>query len=190
MQASLRTQLLAGEGVLWEGRPEKWPFIIVSPLHLLLFTPFALAWAGFFVFVETLAIKAGSTAGIVFTTPFAFIGLYLAVGRYWAGARCWSNTYYVVTNRRILIQSGTFSPKVTSLDFSNISSLKLQRKRHGLGHIHFNSKNHHVYASLFFWQPGPSWASINGIIRVIPSFRYIRSPEIVHEQLRSLLAHT
>jgi len=185
----LVSQLVPGENVVWQGKPEKWRFVIMGPLHLLFFVPFSLAWGGFFIYLEALAIQTGSIAGTLFLSPFFLVGLYLIGGRFWAGVRCWRNTYYALTNMRVLIRLGTVSPKVTSLGLSEISSATLHIKRSGLGHINFNAEGRYVFDSIYFWQPGPSWAVVAGAVVMVPSFRYIREPETVYERLQSLLTH-
>lgn len=183
----LLVELVPGENIIWQGRPEKWPFITMGALHLMFFVPFSLAWGGFFVYWEVLAIQSGSIAGTIFGIPFLLIGLYLSGGRFWAGAICWRNTYYAATNMRVLIRLGTVSPKVTSLDLSKISSVNVQMKGHGLGHINFNAESRYIFDSIYVWQPGPSWGIVAGLIVRVPSFRHIREPEKVHEILKSLL---
>src|SRR3989304_2804251 len=131
----LLAELVPGESAEWQGKPHKWLFITMGPLHLILFVPLSLAGGGFFAYWEALAIQSKSIAGALFGAPFLLIGLYLTGGRFWSAARCWKNTYYMITNKRVLIRLGTVNPKVASLEFSKISSAHLQMKRRGLGHI-------------------------------------------------------
>ena len=94
----------------------------------------------------------------------------------------------MITNKRVLLRLGTVSPKVISLEFSMISSAHLQMKGPRIGHINLNSGGHHVFDSVYLWQPGASWAIVGGLVVTISSFRYIRDPEKVYDMLRSLLA--
>jgi hypothetical protein len=184
----LLNELAPGESVVWQGKPHKWLFITTGPLHEVLFVPFSLAWGGFFACLEVFAIHAGSVGGALLFAPFLLVGLYLIGGRFWMGKRCWENTYYLITNTRVLVRVGAVNPRVTSLDFAKICSVHLHAKRLGLGHINLNSGGCHVFGSIYPWQPGASWAIINGLVVTIPSFRYIRDPENVYETLRSMLA--
>ena len=179
-------ELSPGETVLWQGKPEKWPFVTMGPLNMMFMVPFSLAWGGSFLFVETRMIQSGSILGTLFFAPFALFGLYLIGGRFWAGVRCWENTVYAVTNKRVLIRLGTLWPKVTSLPLSEISTVRIQGCRRRIGHINFNSGERHVFNSCSGWQPGPSFAVIGGLVMVVPSFRYIREPERVYDLIESL----
>jgi len=179
-------ELSLGETVLWQGKSEKWRFVTMGPLNMMFMVPFSLAWGGFFLFLEALAIQSGSILGILFVAPFTLFGLYQIAGRFWTGVRCWENTYYAVTNRRVLIRLGTFWPTVTSLPLSEISSVRIQGRRRGIGHINLNSGECHVYNSVYFCQPGPSYAYIRGGRMPVPSFRYIREPERVYDLIISL----
>lgn len=130
-------------------------------------------------------IQAQSVLGALLGVPFVVFGLYLMVGRFWAGFRCWKNTFYLVTDKRIMIRLGAFSPKVTSLDLSKISLVTLKVKRSGLGHINFGKLP--VFDTIYLWQPGPSWGISKGLIATVPSFRYIREPEKTYKTICSLL---
>jgi hypothetical protein len=179
-------ELSPGETVLWQGKPEKWPFVTMGPLNMMFVVPFSLAWGGFFLFLEALAIQARSILGILGLAPFALFGLYLIGGRFWAGVRCWENTFYVVSNKRVLLRLGTLWPKVTSLPLSQISSIRIQGRRRGIGHINFNCGERHVINSGYAFQPGPSYGTFKGAYVPVPSFRYIREPERVYELIESL----
>ena len=191
MDASpLVRELEPGEKIVWQGKPEMWPFVTMGLWHLLAAVPLTLAWGGFFIFLEIIALRAGSVAGALLLAPFVLFGLYLIGGRFWTAARCWRNTYYVITNKRVLIRLGTVWPRVTSLPFPKITSTYLQPARPGIGHISFNSGSRHIFDSIFVWQPGPSWGIVDGLVRTIPSFRYVREAETVYERLQSLLVQT
>lgn len=159
----LLDELVPGERTVWQGKPCKWPFITMGTVRLLVFVPFSLAWGGFFAYLEALMIHERSLAGALLVTPFLAIGLYLVGGRFWAGARCWKNTWYMITNKRVLMRLGTVRPKVVSVDLSMITSIHLQAHRGGVGHINVNSGTHHVFDSIYIWQPGPSWAISGGL---------------------------
>ena len=158
--------------------------------HLLAAVPLTLAWGGFFIFLEIIAFRGGSIAGALLLAPFVLFGLYLIGGRFWIAARCWRNTYYVITNKRVLIRMGAVWPRVASLPFPKITSTYLQPARLGIGHINFNSGSRHIFDSILVWQPGPSWGIVDGLVRTIPSFWYVREAETVYERLQSLLVQT
>ena len=183
-------ELEPGETIVWQGKPEVWPFVTMGLWHLLVAVPLTLAWGGFFVFLEIIALRDGSVVGALLFAPFVLFGLYLIGGRFWTGARCWRNTFYVITNKRVFIRLGAVWPRVTSLPFPKITSTYLQPARSGIGHINFNSGSSHTFDSIFVWQPGPSCGIIDGLIVTVPSFRYIQGVGQVYERLQSLLLKT
>jgi hypothetical protein len=176
------------ETVIWQGKPEKWPFVTMGLPHLLVALPASLAWTGFFIYLEFLAVRAGSPAGALLLAPFVLVGLYLTGGRFFAGAWCWRNTCYMITDKRVLIRLGAVWPRVTELRLSELSSIHIQEVRCGLGHINFSSGNCRTFDSVYVWQAGPSCAIINSLVVIVPSFRYIRGPEQVYAILNTLLA--
>ncbi len=181
----LLRELQPGETIIWQGKPEVWPFVTLGPVNLLFSIPFSVLYAGFFIFLAIRVVQAKSVMGALFFSPFVLFSLYLLFGRFWIGFRCWQNTFYVLTSKRALIQLGAFKPRITSLELAKIPAVTFQVKRSGLGHVNFGKLP--VYNSIYAWQPGPSWGISKGLIVSVPSFRYIREPEKTYEIICSLL---
>jgi putative intracellular protease/amidase len=79
--------------------------------------PFALLWAGFSVFWEVSVFEIGAPWFFkVFGVPFVVIGLYIAVGRFFAEAALRSRTAYCLTDRRALIVSWFVVSRVRSVN--------------------------------------------------------------------------
>ncbi len=94
--------LTAGEYILWKGRPEKGRTFTRADLILL---PFSVFWLGFSLFWEFTAIKSG--AGIfmsIWGIPFVGVGIYLLFGRFIYDKIARKSTYYVITNKRLIIK--------------------------------------------------------------------------------------
>ncbi len=181
----LLAEIQPGETIVWQGKPEVWPFVTLGPVNLLFSIPFSVLYAGFFIFLAIRVVQAKSVMGALFFSPFVLFSLYLLFGRFWIGFRCWQNTFYVLTSKRALIQLGAFKPRITSLGLAKIPAVTFQVKRSGLGHVNFGALP--VYNSIFMWQPGPSWGISKGAIVTVPSFRYIREPEKTYETICSLV---
>src|SRR5919201_2297721 len=71
--------LVAGEKILWVGRPDPSKRFERSDLFLV---PFSLLWGGFALFWEAAVIAHGSFFGTLWGIPFVAIGLYMTAGRF------------------------------------------------------------------------------------------------------------
>ncbi len=69
--------------------------------------------------------------------PFILIGIYLLIGRFLYDMWLRQDTYYGVTNFRILIQSGIFGRSLKSISLTNLPEIILTRKESGRGTISF-----------------------------------------------------
>lgn len=101
-----QVDLFAGERVLWEGAPTKFPVFDSGDVLLV---PFSLLWCGFAVFWTIGATGAGgATPFTLFGLFFVALGLYFVFGRLivrWLKLR---GTAYTVTDRRIIVTSTAF----------------------------------------------------------------------------------
>ncbi len=68
---------------------------------------------------------------------FIAIGLYLLVGRFFVDARVRRNTYYGVTDRRILILTGFFGNRFVSIPLDRVGEMNAIRRADGSGTIQF-----------------------------------------------------
>lgn len=152
---------------------------MIASWHII---PFSLAWSIPVSFFVVLAIKAKTIIGWPFVTPFILFSLYLLFGRFWTWTKYWRNTFYLVTNKRIIITAGAFRLCALSWNFSEIEFIALQRKRSGMGHINF-VKSHIFSASHPFnvFMILPTWTISRGLNAIAPSFRYIKEPEKVYQ---------
>lgn len=118
--------LTNGENVLWEGKPVKKAFILNSILPMM---PFALLWLvfdGFFIF--TFAITGAFSEMAFFIIPF--FALHLIPVWKWLGdiltaSAKWEKTKYLVTDKRIVIQSGFISSNINSIYYKDIDNVNL-----------------------------------------------------------------
>ena len=73
--------------------------------------------------------------------PFVLVGLYLIVGRFWVDAKQRAETYYALTDSRVIIVSGVFSRSTRSLSTRTLSDVAMTKKKNGSGTISFGPVN-------------------------------------------------
>ena len=181
----IQKELGPDEDLLWAGRPKQG---IVFRSEDVFFIPFSLLWGGFAIFWEIMAIKAllaGMKKGEleviilpIFGIPFVIMGLYLIFGRFFVDAMRRKNTFYGLTNKRVIIVSGLFNKKIESLNIGGIKDISFTEKRNGYGTITFGRKN---VLSPFY--AGSTWP---GAKNDIPMFELIPNAKDVYYQIRNL----
>ena len=123
---------LTGETILWEGAPEKGSIFMPQDWFLI---PFSLFWLGFSLFWEVSAIAStGSWMMAIFGFPFVAVGLYLLVGRFLHRLLLRGKTYYIITDRKILIRSGS---RIRLYPARNLPPMDIRIHRNGNGTILF-----------------------------------------------------
>jgi uncharacterized membrane protein YdbT with pleckstrin-like domain len=112
--------LNANEKVLWSGKPEKKAFV----LPVLGFVPFGLFFLGFSIFWMWGAFSAGAPDFFtVFGLPFVVAGFGITVGPLvWQLLR-YRNTEYVITDKRIITQTGAVGLDTRFVDFDKIQEV-------------------------------------------------------------------
>ena len=81
-EADFSGRLLAGERILWSGRPAGGLLLTERDVFLI---PFSVFWCAFIAFWMTGALRGG-VAFAAFGLPFVALGLFFAVGRFLADA--------------------------------------------------------------------------------------------------------
>jgi hypothetical protein len=120
--AALRSRLLAGEGLVWWGRPRQGLMLTPRDAYLI---PFSLLWGGFAIFWESLVLS-GDEKPIFFVlwgVPFVLVGLYMIAGRFFHDAWKRSRTVYGLTGQRALILRGD---SLTAIDLGKTDQIRLQ----------------------------------------------------------------
>ncbi len=124
--------LVDGEYVLWEGKPEKGNIFNPAEIPLMIFS---VVWLAFSLFWELTVIKSG--APIIFSLwglPFIAIGVYLLVGRFIQKVLLRNKTYYVITNKNIIVKAGS---KIKIYNGSDLPSMDIEIHKNGNGTIIF-----------------------------------------------------
>ncbi|MBW4623719.1 MAG: PH domain-containing protein [Cyanosarcina radialis HA8281-LM2] len=100
--------------------------------------PFSLIWCGFVIFWEVTVVVSGAPLFfILWGIPFVLVGLYFVFGRFIVDARTRERTFYGLTNERIIIVDGLFSPRIKSLNLRTLSDISLTERGDGSGTITF-----------------------------------------------------
>jgi hypothetical protein len=114
---------------------------------------------------------------VLWGVPFVVIGLYMIFGRFIVDAKLRERTYYGVTNQRIIIVSGLFSPSVKSLNILTLSDVTLTEKADGSGTITLGPTVPNTRS-----MAGMPWPGANRYLP--PSFDMIENARQVHDIIR------
>ena len=112
--------LKTGERILWRGKPVKAAFVFGGATSI----PFGLI---FLAFAITLVISTASTGAPMFFTLFALPIVLVGIGVTF-GPSIWQllryrNTVYVITNQRVITQTGAIGLDTRFVDFSKIQEV-------------------------------------------------------------------
>lgn len=181
-QTLLRSYLLPGERLLWTGRPRQGILFAGSDAFLI---PFSLFWGGFAIAwnvgVWMIPPTGPDIAFKLFGLPFLIVGLYLIFGRFLHDSSIRRQTFYAVTDRRVIALRASRRRKFKSLDIRLLPALELEEHPDGTGTLTFDTA-----ASIFDWARygGVNWwltSSSSGL----RFFRIERPREVyalVHDQ--------
>ncbi len=178
----ISTQLERRERLLWWDRPKR-GFVLRNQDLMLI--PFSLVWSGmaftgFFSSVSGVksitdlesVLARSNPMFLLVTTIFAFMGIYLVIGRFFHDAWRRSRQIYAVTDRRVMIAS---SSKFTSIDLENLGEIENKRSWGGTGSISFGSAG-----SMFSRRDSGAWSGKPAV----PTFEFIRDPDKVFTLIR------
>jgi uncharacterized membrane protein YdbT with pleckstrin-like domain len=117
---ALSKHIRADERALWIGKPEKTPFIVPTLAAI----PFGLIFFGFSIFWMWGAGFAGAPwPFVLFGLPFVLIGLGTTVGGPILGLMRYRNTEYMITDQRIITQTGAIGLDTRFVDFDKIQEV-------------------------------------------------------------------
>lgn len=129
--------LVGDEYILWKGKPEKGNLFMQGDIVVMIFS---IVWTSFAVFWELAALASGAPFFFaLFGLPFIGVGLYLLVGRFIHTAVMREKTFYVVTNKKIMIKSGS---RIKMYDGKDLPAMDVEIHKNGNGTISFT---HEVY---------------------------------------------
>jgi hypothetical protein len=135
LEQEVRTELTAGERLLWSGRPRTGViFRLADGFNLL----FGIIWLCFVSYWLFFAYQSGaSILFMAFGLPFLLVGLYMTVGRLVTDALQRKKMVYAVTNQRVIILQGIWNRSVHSLNLRSLPETQLITRSDGSGSIFF-----------------------------------------------------
>jgi len=184
-----RDELLHDERILWAGQPEPGVLFTRADIGLI---PFSLLWLGFAVFWELGVLGFGwggrkhdSGPPLIFPLFGAFfvaIGLYFAFGRFIAKYWKKKNTYYAVTNQRVLVLTKLLGTRLQAAFIHDITNIDKSVGRSGIGTLRFGSAgarfSPHANTGMDLFGSGSAQEG--------PAFYDIREPERVYDIVAEL----
>ena len=138
LQQDLQPELIAGERLLWTGKPKTG---IVFRISDAAYIPFSILWFAFAIFWEFGASRGGGAFFMIWGIPFILIGFYMAIGRFFYDALLRKNTIYGVTDNRVIIKSGVINSTTDSFNINALQNLGLDEKRDGSGSIKLDANS-------------------------------------------------
>lgn len=135
----IRELLDSGEDVIWEGKPDKVTYVIGYPFMYI----FALGWLAFDLFFIIGISSDGAPSELAWIlVPFFIFHLmpvWIAVGGVFYRLINWKYKSYIITEKRVYIESGIIGRDVKTIAFSEISEpevhVGLIEKLRGCGSI-------------------------------------------------------
>lgn len=138
----ITSDLMKDEVIVWKGQPDPNKHFSNKDIFLV---PFSLLWGAFAFFWEYMAltkfqINDGMNTFLpLWGIPFVLAGLYFIFGRFFLKYKSKLNTWYFVTNFRIIIYKNLFTKNVTSLSIATIPSININENRNGFGSLVFGN---------------------------------------------------
>ncbi len=168
--------LAPGERVLWRGKPERHPFVWRTwPLSLF---GGVLVLAVLVFEIVVLTTEAPDVLAC-WGVPFALAALYMLAGHFYLTLREWHNTEYLLTEHRLLIRHGIFSPSITTYSVLGLPHTSVQMHGPDVGNIMFVPPRGEGY--------GP-WPGYQTMWPYTPGYllglMYVRHPHTVEELIR------
>ena len=171
----IQKELEPREKLLWAGQPAQGIKLRGSDAFMI---PFGFLWGGFAIFWEYSAMQSGAPFFfLLFGIPFVLVGLYIMFVRFYVEAKQRGNTFYGVTDERVVIASGLSRKKVTSLNLRTLTDISLSESSSGSGSITFGNSS--PFASMF---GGMSWPGMEQYLG--PRFDLINNAKQVYQQIR------
>ncbi len=140
-------ELLPDEQLLWSGQPDPSVHFTLADLYLI---PFSLMWCGFAIFWEYAVLaqvprnpdnSAITPFFAVWGVPFVLVGLYLLVGRFGFKILQKRQTFYAVTDKRVLVLSDLGRRSLKSASLATIPVVDKSLRDDGSGSITFGQTN-------------------------------------------------
>jgi Bacterial PH domain len=142
--------------------------------------PFSLMWGGFAIFWEVTAISSRAPFFFwLWGIPFVAVGLYMIFGRILVARREAARTFYAITDRRVLVQSGAFRQTFTEFDLRDLPGSQLEERSDGSGTI--------TLGPVMGWRAPPGWP-LGGMFGRTPALEAVQGVGRVYQTLQDAKA--
>lgn len=177
-----KTDLQEDEKIVWSGQPEP-SWFSAADIFLI---PFSLLWGGFAFFWEGSVLSiflnnpkaGGSIFMVLWGIPFVLIGSYMIFGRFFYQRWAQKNTFYALTNQRVIILSTSRGRSTQALFLDNLPAISKMVNKKGIGTLVFGGD------PLLLGRFGPA-ASIaitsNRRTPALPAFTNIKDVDKVYD---------
>jgi hypothetical protein len=184
---AIQPELISGESVLWAGRPN--PSVIFHQEDLYVI-PFSLLWGGFAIFWEAGVLGLWGTSSTrggepifmqLWGVPFIVIGQYMIWGRFLVDAWKKRQTFYAVTNRRVIVIQNLWNRRTAAAYIDTLPTIDRESRSDGIGTLRFNER-----PSVFGRRQKASGSWDSSIVDGVPVFRDIDDIETVYRLVADL----
>lgn len=173
---AVRAELSSNEKMIWTGRP--YSGFRLRPIDALLI-PISFVWAIFVSFGSVLMlIKNGPVLFLFFAAGIIVVAIYVTVGRFIHDIIRRRRIIYALTDKRILIVSGS---KMKSVHLSDARSLEFKLHRDGLATVKFGPSPS-IFASGGGLQRWGAWTGAPAV----PTLEMIEDGERVYQEIKRL----
>lgn len=177
LDVNLDANLGPVEKVLWRGKPERGHFVCRTwPLSVF----GGVLMAALVAFETTILTTEAPALLACWGIPFFLAALYMLVGHFLLTTREWRNTEYLVTDTRVLIRHGVFSPRVKVYSLSALPHMLIEMRGKDVGNIMFKPQQGEGY--------GP-WPGYQNMWPYTPGYllgmMYLRDPQEVQKLIES-----
>ena len=128
-------ELLRDEEILWTGQPK----VKVFALADILLIPFSFLWCGIVFVFAAAALFSGEVIVILFAAVFLILGLFVLIGRFIWKIKRRRNTFYAVTNKRVLVFMDVWTKDVQAVFIESIPVINRLIRSNGSGTIKFGN---------------------------------------------------
>jgi hypothetical protein len=128
-------ELLRDEEILWTGQPK----VKVFALADILLIPFSFLWCVIVFVFAAAAFFSGEVIVILFAAVFLILGLFVLIGRFIWKIKRRRNTFYAVTNKRVLVFTDVWTKDVQAVFIESIPVINRLIRSNGSGTIKFGN---------------------------------------------------
>ena len=175
---SIKPLLRPDERLLWQGQPNLRAYSLRGSWYLI---PFSLMWGGFAIMWEVGVVVSGAPPlFVLWGIPFVAVGIYMIFGRIPLARREAKRTLYAVTDRRVIIVTGSLGQRLVEIALTDLPPTQLEVRGVSLGTITFG-------VTMGAFRAPPGWPTM-GMYAQAPAFTLIPDAARVYQILQDAKA--